>query len=133
MNPTTIEVSRALLLTLNQLYDMERKLALNGDAAGVRRNVERIKDAFAEEKLFFEDPMGQAFAETRTDLEASIAGEGTEDLVVTEVIKPVIRVGTAAYSKVIQRGIVVVRSRASAAASPTPAADPSSGDIANNA
>lgn len=112
--PGYVELPKLLLQTLNQLYDIERKLTLHGDAAGVLRNVERLKDAFAGESLFYEDPMGQAYNETRADLEASIAGESAENLVVTEVIKPVIRHGDKAYSRVIQKGIVVVRSKDSA-------------------
>jgi hypothetical protein len=46
--------------------------------------------------------MGQAFNETRTDLEASIAGAGAEDLVVVEVIKPIVRIGEPALSRVVQ-------------------------------
>lgn len=107
--PVQLSIPKFVLQTLNHLYEVERKLALHGDAAGVQRNIERIKDAFADEKLFYEDPMGQAFNETRTDLEASIAGEGTENLQVTEVIKPIIRYGDPSYSRVIQKGIVVVR------------------------
>lgn len=109
--PLQISIPRFVLQTLNHLYDAERKLALHGDPGGVLRNIERIKDAFADEKLFYEDPMGQSFNETRADLEASIAGEGTEDLHVTEVIKPVIRYGEPSYSRVIQKGIVVVRAK----------------------
>jgi hypothetical protein len=109
--PGYVELPKLLLQTLNQLYDIERKLTLHGDAAGVLRNVERLKDAFAGESLFYEDPMGQAYNETRADLEASIAGESAENLVVAEVIKPVIRHGDKAYSRVIQKGIVVVRSK----------------------
>ncbi|MEX3901075.1 hypothetical protein [Paraburkholderia sp. BR10954] len=104
------EVPRFILNTLNHLYEIERKLALHGDSAGIQRNVERIKESFADEKMFYEDPMGQPFTETRTDLEASISGEGTENLVVTEVIKPVIRYGDKTYSRVVQKGIVVVKS-----------------------
>jgi len=65
--------------------------------------------------LAYEDPMGQPFNETRTDLEATISGVGTEDLVVVEVIKPIIRSvsngETTGISRVIQKGIVVVQSR----------------------
>lgn len=112
MNPPSYtDFPKFLLLTLNQIYDIERKLALNGDSAGVSRNVQRIKDGFEADNLFYEDPLGQAFNETRADLEASIAGEGTENLVVTEVIKPVIRHGNREYSRVVQRGIVVVCSK----------------------
>jgi hypothetical protein len=109
--PLQLSIPKFVLQTLNHLYDAERKLTLHGDPGGALRNIERIKDAFAEEKLFYEDPMGQPFNETRADLEASIAGEGTENLHVTEVIKPVIRYGEPAYSRVIQKGIVVVRSK----------------------
>ena len=109
--PVVIEIPRFVLQTLNQLYDIERKVALHGDTGGVSRNIERIKDAFSTEKLFYEDPMGQEFSETRADLEASIAGEGVDHLVVTEVIKPVIRYGDSSYSRVVQKGIVIVRSK----------------------
>ncbi len=115
--PLQISIPRFVLQTLNHLYEAERKLALHGDPGGVMRNIDRIKNALSEEKLFYEDPMGQPFSETRTDLEASIAGEGTENLYVTEVIKPVIRYGEPEYSKVIQKGIVVVRSRTAEAGS----------------
>lgn len=115
-----VELPALLMLTLNHIYDMERKLTLHGDGAGIQRNVERIKDSFAAEKLFYEDPMGQAFSETRTDLDASIAGQSTQNLVVTEVIKPVIRFGDHNYSRVVQKGIVVVRSKDDSAPSESP-------------
>jgi len=74
-----------------------------------------MKDAFAEFGLAYEEPMNQPFNETRTDLEATISGAGTEHLVVVEVIKPIIRVvlgeGAGEFSKVVQNGIVVVESR----------------------
>ncbi|MBS0198634.1 MAG: hypothetical protein JSR77_17945 [Planctomycetes bacterium] len=124
-----IQVPKCILTALNQLYDMERKLAKAGDAANITRNVNKIRAAFAEEgvaaadisggvtaiRLVYEDPMGQPFKETRTDLEASISGSGTSDLVVVEVIKPIIRAvlrdGAGEFSKVVQKGIVVVESR----------------------
>lgn len=105
------EVPKWVLNTLNHLYEIERKLALHGDPASISRNVERIKDNFADEGLFYEDPIGQSFSETRTDLEASISGESSDDLVVTEVVKPIVRVGKSDFSRVVQRGIVVVKGR----------------------
>jgi hypothetical protein len=58
--------------------------------------------------FFYEDPMGQNFQETRTDVEATISGKGTEHLKIVEVIKPIIRHGQRDLSRVIQKGIVVV-------------------------
>lgn len=107
-----IEVPKWALTVLNNLYEIERKLAIHGDPGNASRNIEKMKDAFAEQMLFYEDPMGEPFKETRTDLEASISGAETENLVVVEVIKPVIRVGEAAFSRVVQKGIVMVQSEA---------------------
>lgn len=106
-----MEIPKWSLVMLNNLYEVERKLALHGDTGNASRNVEKMKDVFVELGLFYEDPMGQEFKETRTDLDASISGSSTEDLIVVEVIKPIIRTGEAAFSKVVQRGIVVVESK----------------------
>ena len=112
MHPNAIiEVPKWILQLLNNVCDIERKLQIHGDPGNAQRNVDRIKEAFETEKIFYEDPMGELFTETRTDLEASITGSGTENLHVVEVIKPVVRVGDKNYSRVIQKGIVVVESK----------------------
>ncbi|KAB0265538.1 hypothetical protein FEZ63_17860 [Microvirga brassicacearum] len=106
-----IQVPKTFLSILNHLYEIEKKLALHGDPGNASRNVEKIKDAFREEGVFYEDPSGQPFKETRTDLDATISGQSTENLVVAEVIKPVIRAGLTELSRVVQKGIVVVQSK----------------------
>lgn len=106
-----MEIPKWILVTLNNLYEIEKKLALHGDVGNATRNVEKMKDVLAEIGVFYEDPMGQDFKETRTDLDATISGSGTESLVVVEVIKPIVRAGEAAFSKVVQKGIVVVESK----------------------
>ena len=112
MHPNAIaEVPKWVLQALNNLCEIERKLGMHGDPGNARRNVERIKEAFESEKIFFEDPTGQRFNETRTDIEASISGSGTENLYVVEVIKPIIRIGDKQFSRVVQKGIVIVESK----------------------
>lgn len=106
-----IEIPKWALTVLNQIYEVERKLTLHGDPGNALRNVEKLKDALAGEGIFYEDPMSQPFRETRTDLEATISGSGTENLVVVEVIKPIIRGGNVSFSRVVQKGIVVVQSK----------------------
>lgn len=113
-----IPVSKNILVVLNQLYEIEQKLKKNGDPGNLQRNVNKVKDAFKaleEFGLIYEDPMNQPFKETRTDLEATISGSGTDNLVVVEVIKPIIRAvirdGAGEFSIVIQKGIVVVESK----------------------
>jgi hypothetical protein len=102
------ELERRLLIVLNQVFEIEKKLSLHGDPNNLVRNINRIKDAMEDLNYFYEDPTGQDFQETRTDLEATISGKGTEGLKVVEVIKPIIRIGQRDLSRVFQKGIVVV-------------------------
>ena len=122
-------IPKGMLIVLKQLYELEQKLKKQGDPANLGRNVGRMKDALAEEAilvwdadrgqrpigLVYEDPMGQMFKETRTDLEARISGSGTENLIVVEVHKPIIRVlfkdSSGEFSKVLEKGIVIVESQ----------------------
>lgn len=101
------------LTLLNQLFEIEKKLSANesSDPSNCLRNLGKIKDALEEQGLFYQDPMGQSFNETRTDLEATITGSGTDDLRVVEVMKPIIREGNRTMSRVIQKGIVAVESQ----------------------
>ncbi len=105
------EVPKWALTLLNNLYDIEQKLTKSGDPGNVLRNVNKMKDVIEELGLFYEDPMGQPFKETRTDLEATISGQGTDNLEVVQVIKPIIRGGPRSLSRVAQKGIVVVESK----------------------
>lgn len=122
-------IPKSIYTVLNQLYQIEQKLAKLPEASDLRRNIDRMKDAFAEEglpihdaggrscivSLTYEDPMGLPFKETRTDLDVTIAGTGTDNLEVVEVIKPIIRAtvkgGEAGFSRIVQKGIVIVESR----------------------
>lgn len=107
-----------LIKILNNTYELERKIERTGDPANLMRNIERIKNEMTDGiGLFYEDPMGQAFNETRTDLEATISGTELDNLIVTDVIKPIIRIevmqpdvkaGAPRFSQVVQKGIVVV-------------------------
>jgi len=121
-----IQVPKSILTVLNQLYELEQKLKKHGDPGNFSRNIGKMKDAFAEEglpaqdqtggevriRLAYVDPMGQPCDETRTDLEATIAGAGTDHLVVVEVIKPIVRATVRdGFSLVVQKGIVIVESR----------------------
>ena len=119
---TRLQMPKSILTVLNQLYELDQKLKKHGDPANFSRNVGKMKDAFGEEGLqdagghrirfAYEDPMGHAFKETRIDLEATISGSGTENLVVVEVIKPIIRaIVLDGVSHVVQKGVVIVESR----------------------
>jgi hypothetical protein len=115
---------------LDQIYVIERKLEGIKEPNNISRNIEKIKDFFEkiygtpskpDVGLFYHDPIGDDYNETRTDLEASIAGESADNLVVTEVIKPIIRLGDRKKlsrslddldtSRCVRKGVVVVESK----------------------
>ena len=101
----------ALLTLANQVFDMQKKLARIPDTRKVDRNFRRIQQSFEEMGLYVHNPMGEAFDETRTDCEASISGTGTHQLVVTEVLKPIIRLRENGFDRIVQRGVVIVESK----------------------
>jgi len=106
-----ISIPKEPILIINNLFEIEKKVSIHGDAGNILRNVTKIREVFEEQGLTFEDPQGQAFNQTRADLDATISGEGTENLFVVDVIKPIIRVSISGISQVVQKGIVVVESK----------------------
>lgn len=106
-----ISIPKETILIINNLFEIEKKVSIHGDIGNIQRNVTKIREVIEEQGLTFEDPQGQAFNQTRADLEATISGEGTENLYVVDVIKPIIRVRISGISQVVQKGIVVVESK----------------------
>lgn len=61
--------------------------------------------------LTFHNPIGEPYNETRTDCDASIAGSGTEHLMITEVMKPIVWLSVGGAPKhIVQQAVVVVES-----------------------
>jgi hypothetical protein len=99
------------LMILNQLFDMEKKVSGNEAMGKLQRNIDRIKGYYEEMGLTYANPMGEKFNETRTDCEASIVGEQTDNLVITEVIKPIIYIKEHGQPYITQKGVVIVEGR----------------------
>ncbi|MCH3883391.1 hypothetical protein [Tenacibaculum aquimarinum] len=109
---------------LDQLFEIERKLKNIEESNSISRNLNKMKDIF-ETNLFssstsstsseigftYHNPIGESYNETRLDLEASIAGNSTENLVIKEVIKPIIRYKSGGSTLIARKGVVVVESK----------------------
>ena len=101
-----------------QLFDMERRLRDMGAKDLCQRNLRRLNatvDSLARlltddpsVEVLAEDPTGEAYNETRTDCEASITGDQTTNLVITEVIRPIVRYRAGGRTTIIQRAVVIV-------------------------
>jgi hypothetical protein len=111
------EVPKSALKCMNQLYFLKTKAKKNNFYHLVEREVENMESNFAEHGFVIHDPIGEKCPETRTDVEVNIAGSNTEDLVIVEVIKPIIRHSASdnelSRSTVIQKGTVVAENQPS--------------------
>ncbi|TXF87764.1 hypothetical protein FUA23_17695 [Neolewinella aurantiaca] len=103
---------------INQLFELEKKLEDQLDNRALARPLDRMKRLFEESLpnaegavpvgLFVHNPIGEKYTETRTDCEASIAGEGEGKLRIVEVIKPIVYLRGGGYNQIVQRGVVIV-------------------------
>jgi len=107
-----------LLETLNQVFEIEKKIEKIEEPNSISRNLNRIKNLFQERLpfeteigLIMENPIRQPYDETRLDVDANISGEGTENLIIVEVIKPIIRLKQGGFNQLVQKGIVIVQSQ----------------------
>jgi len=99
---------RQVVNIINQVFEIEKKLSGAQANGSIQRNIDRIKNELEEMGYSFHNPINEKYDPTRTDCEANITGSGSGKLVITEVIKPVIRNTNDGENKIIQKAIVVV-------------------------
>ena len=109
------DIQKQIKEIINQIFEIEQKSSkLEGHS--IQRNINRLKELFESGlsdtvSISYHNPIGEKYDETRTDCEASISGESTENLVVIEVIKPIIRISQNGITHIVQKGIVVAESQ----------------------
>ena len=99
------------IFILNQLFELERKLKKGEQPKGLLRHVDRIRRTYEDIGLSYHDPMGESYDETRTDCDATITGESAENLIIQDVIKPIIRLNDQGFQKIVQRAVVIAGNR----------------------
>ena len=115
-----VKIPKPYIDLIDQIFEVERKIEAIQEVNSVIRNIIKMKDIF--ENIFssvyeinagltYYNPIGEPYSDTRTDLEASIAGDSSENLFVTEVIKPIIRYRSGGTNLIARKGIVVVESK----------------------
>lgn len=93
---------------VNQIFDVNRKIEEDHKA---KRNLDRAFRFIDDMEFKVVNPLGEPYDETRTDCEASIAGESTENLFIAEVIKPVIFKIENGSPQIIQKAVVIVEGK----------------------
>jgi hypothetical protein len=126
MNPTPSVMTlprelRPYLDLLNQVFEIDKKASALTESNSIARNIRNMRGWFERDivgpggqpvySLTFHNPMGESYNETRADCDASIAGSGTEQLVITEVMKPIVWLSIGGGPKyIVQQAVVVVES-----------------------
>lgn len=110
-----LKVPKFYLDLLDQVYEIEKKVSGLNEPNTISRNISRMKEVFEnmddEGGLVFHNPLGEVYRDTRTDVDATIAGHSAENLFITEVIKPIIRYKKGGTSMIARKGIVIVESK----------------------
>ena len=108
---------------MNQIFEIEKKVSKLSEDNSINRNINKIKGIVEEEffkgssiiGLSYHNPLSEYYSDTRTDCVATIAGEGTENLEIIEVIKPIIYYSYLDNDRVIkviaQPAVVIVKSK----------------------
>jgi hypothetical protein len=117
-----IKIPKLYIDLLDQLFEVDRKTEAIQEPNSVSRNINKMKEIFenifstgaeTEVGLTYHNPLGEPYSDTRTDLEASIAGDSAENLFIIEVIKPIIRYRRGGTNLIARKGVVVVESKKS--------------------
>lgn len=107
---------QSLLDVINEIYEIEKKQQKIQESNSIKRNITNIytilNNIYADKSgIYIHNPMGEKYDVTRYDCDASIAGESTNNLVIVDVIKPIVSIKINDRTKIIQRGVVVVKDR----------------------
>lgn len=110
-----IKVPKIYIDLLDQVFEIEKKVENLTESNSISRNISRLKEIFEQLEtdcgLVYHNPIGEPYNETRTDIEASIAGNSADNLIITEVIKPIVRYRKGGITLIARKGIVVVESK----------------------
>lgn len=97
-----------LIPLINQIHDLKNKVAKRTESAPFDRNFNRLFRQFEAYGLHYLDPIGEPYNETRTDCEATISGRSTKNLVISEVIKPIVYQKDQNTNQILQKAVVIV-------------------------
>lgn len=97
-----------LIKLVNQFFEIRSKISELGKETLFERNFNRINAIFEEENYVVQDPTGEAYAESRTDCEASIVGRVSSKMRITKTLKPIIYQKNETGLHLIQKAVVIV-------------------------
>jgi hypothetical protein len=95
----------------NLIFDLEKKVINTESSPALLRIHDKMKQVIEDSGIYLCNPTGERYSETRTDVDANISGESTNDLIIKDVIKPILYLTENGTRKLLQKGVVVVSER----------------------
>lgn len=95
---------KPLIEIANQLFTLEKKTEKESHTALYARQIQRMKASLEEMGITYHNPEGEKYSETRTDVEANITGNPTNNMKILDVIKPIV----IQNGSIVQTGVVIV-------------------------
>ena len=96
-----------ILPLINQIFELSNKLD-HDYPKQYERQIQRIFNFFDANDYVIKNPLNEPYQESRTDIEANIVGSKKHNLVIVQVIKPIIYRKLDGQLTLIQKGIVIV-------------------------
>lgn len=97
------------LRLINHLFELEKRLAGKTELDAANRIVGRMKGVLDELGYLVHNPLGEKYDITRSDCQASVVGDKLTDLVIVDVVKPLVHLREDQdRRRLIQQGVVIV-------------------------
>lgn len=96
-----------MLEIINQIFAIELK-SKKEDLSLFNRNIDRIYHECDGLGYHIINPLGKAYKNEMTDVEANIVGDINENMEIVKVLKPIVYKEEEGMTRLIQKGIVIV-------------------------
>ena len=100
-----------IVQVINQLSEINQKLVQDNLLTRYERNLNRLFSIFEEEGYLCSNPLGEKYNDSRTDCTANVVGKEGKNMIITQVIKPIIYLKKDNEVTLIQKGIVIVENK----------------------
>ena len=97
-----------IIQLINQLVEIKQKIVSENLENKFDRNFNRLFFLLEDEGFIIQYPLGEKYNETRTDCEASIVGETSEKMFITQTLKPLIYKKNNDEINLIQKAVIIV-------------------------
>jgi len=93
---------------INQVAELNQKLIQEELGPKFERNLNRLFSIFEEQGYICSIPLGEKYNDARTDCTANVVGNEGKNMIITQVIKPIVYHKSNGTITLLQKGIVMV-------------------------